>query len=535
MLGYILTAIGVIFMGGLVEEHDREIKRNEYHQNKIRELTYAKKLKEENTFKIFNERKNELISSFSNKLVEDFSNNMDFCKQEMDKEYDRYTLELNKYIDQITEIENQENLFNSRINKSLENLAQNMGKNEVNHLNILLIGPSGVGKSCLINSILKSEKEEMAESGMTKPTTKTFKIYESNKMPNIRLIDSRGFEKGNYNVNSFVKEITNYVEEQQLKGNPDNFIHCIWYCITGTRFEDIEEETLKTLSSIYDDSKLPIIVVYTQAIIPNYYNEIQKEIEKINANFEYIPVVAKDIYISDSTVIKTNNIDLLLSKSLDKAKNAVYSSVFSSIRKKVKNETDFEIEQSLNGIKNKLNEYINSMDSSSIQMFDEEENYENIIKNLLYEKNEKKELKEETKKVVKELINDLRNKNEEILGKCMNDFIQQKSYELSNQLLEIQTEVSRENDRNLKSLKSPIEFQEESKSLIYNAIVEVAKAIGFFNNIRSLPFKFVDSISNKIKKELSGIINDRSINNVINTNIRSQFEKILSTVKNFMF
>ena len=225
----------------------------------------------------------------------------------------------------------------------------------------------------------------------------------------------------------------------------------------------------------------------------------------------------------------------MLSKSLDKAKNAVYSSVFSSIRKKVKNETDFEIEQSSNGIKNKLNEYINSMDSSSIQMFDEEENYINIIKNLLYEKNEKKELKEETKKVVKELINDLRNKNEEILGKCMNDFIQQKSYELSNQLLEIQTEVSRENDRNLKSLKSPIEFQEESKSLIFNAIVEVAKAIGFFNNIRSLPFKFIDSISNKIKKELSGIINDRSINNVINTNIRSQFEKILSTVKNFMF
>ena len=39
-------------------------------------------------------------------------------------------LELNKYIDQITEIENEENLFNSSLNKSLENLVQNMGKNE---------------------------------------------------------------------------------------------------------------------------------------------------------------------------------------------------------------------------------------------------------------------------------------------------------------------------------------------------------------------------------------------------------------------
>jgi septin family protein len=207
MLGHLFAGMIGIFLKDIYDKNGRA-----YEQNKYRELTYEKNLKEENALKIFNERKNELISSFSNKLVEDFSNNMNFCKQEMDKEYDKYTLELNKYIDQITEIENEENLFNSRINKSLENLAQNMGKNEVNHLNILLIGPSGVGKSCLINSILKSEKEEMAESGMTKPTTKTFNIYESNKIPNIRLIDSRGFEKGNYNVNSFVKEITNYVE-----------------------------------------------------------------------------------------------------------------------------------------------------------------------------------------------------------------------------------------------------------------------------------------------------------------------------------
>jgi hypothetical protein len=64
------------------------------------------------------------------------------------------------------------------------------------------------------------------------------------------------------------------------KGNQDNFILCIWYCITGTRFEDVEEETLKTLSEIYDDAKLPIIIVYTQAVIPGYYNGIKREIEK---------------------------------------------------------------------------------------------------------------------------------------------------------------------------------------------------------------------------------------------------------------
>jgi GTP-binding protein EngB required for normal cell division len=534
MFGYVLALIGGMLLKSMLDGDYKDHQRNNYYQNELRQLKNEKRRKDENALSLFNARKNELITSFSNKLVEDFSNDIDFCKQEMDKEYDNYNVEINKYIDQISEIENKENLYNSRINHSLEQLAQKMGKNDINHLNILLLGPSGVGKSCLINSILK---EEAAKSGMTKPTTKSFNIYESNKMPNIRLIDSRGFEKGNYDVNSFVKEITNYIESQQLKGNPDNFIHCIWYCITGTRFEDIEEETLQTLSSIYDDSKLPIIVVYTQAVIPSYYNEIKKEIEKIRTNIEYIPIIAKDIEISDNTIIKSKNIDLLLSKSLDKAKNAVYSSVFSSLRKKIKNETDYEIEQSLNNIKNKLYENINSNanDSNIIKSFNEEENYKNIFKSLLYEKNEKKELKEETKKVIKELIINLRNKNKEILGKCLNDFIQKKSYELSNKLLEIQSEVNRENDGNLKVYKSRIEFQEESKRFIYNAIVEVAKNIGFFNNIRLLPLKFVDLISNKVKKELSGIINDKSMNNVINTNIRSQFEKIFSAVKKFMF
>ena len=40
-----------------------------------------------NALNIFNRRKNELISSFSNELVEYVSNNEDFCKEDMNKEY----------------------------------------------------------------------------------------------------------------------------------------------------------------------------------------------------------------------------------------------------------------------------------------------------------------------------------------------------------------------------------------------------------------------------------------------------------------
>jgi predicted GTPase len=87
---------------------------------------------------------------------------------------------------------------------------------EVNHLNVLLVGPSGVGKSCLINSILELDDDKKAETEITKPTTKTFNMYESEKKPNIRLIDSRGIEKGDYNIDSLLNEITKYYNPKEV-------------------------------------------------------------------------------------------------------------------------------------------------------------------------------------------------------------------------------------------------------------------------------------------------------------------------------
>jgi len=266
----------------------------------------------------FNERKEEAISMFITDLTSYFSHDLDFCYNNIKSTYETDNNVISNFIDRVNKSENIENILNFRINNILDRLSNKMSKLEVNHLNILLVGPSGVGKSFLINTLLQLDERKKADTRASKPTTKTFNIYESNKVPKIRLIDSRGIEKGNYNVENFVNEITNFVEEQELKGNPDYFVHCIWYCVTGTRFEDIEEETLSKLSSIYDDSKLPIIVVYTQAMVPEYYEAIKNEVYKIKNNFDYIPVVAKDIKLADGSTVKPKNLDKLLINSLEK-------------------------------------------------------------------------------------------------------------------------------------------------------------------------------------------------------------------------
>ena len=291
MIWYLVAGLAGAVLKNMIDQEDR------------REIQRERKAQKREALGEFNNRKQEIYNSFSNGFSKQLSEDINFCKEDLNQ-YEDYISYYKEGVKNIAEIENEENLFPSRIDNYIEKVLNNMSEFEVNHLNVLLVGPSGMGKSCLINSILELDGDKKAETEVTKPTTKTFNMHESEKKPNIRLIDSRGIEKGDYNIDSFVNEITKYIENLELNGNPDNYIHCIWYCITGTRFEDIEEETLLKLSSIYDDFKLPIIVIYTQAVIPNFYNAINKEINKINKNIEFIPVIAKDMIISDNKIIK---------------------------------------------------------------------------------------------------------------------------------------------------------------------------------------------------------------------------------------
>lgn len=526
MLGYIFSAIvGGILFNAINDNTDRKRER-EYRRGML-ELNYENERKDEEALLLFNQRKDDLINNFTTKLTEEFTQNFDFCKKEMEEEFNKFNFEFDK----ITSIENKENLFDSRFEDSMKKLSKRMAQLEVKHLNILLVGPSGVGKSFLINTVLKLKEGNLAKAKLSKPTTKTFKVYESSAIPNIRLIDSRGIEKGDYNIDEVIKEITNYVESRELAGNPDDYIHCIWYCITGTRFEDIEEETLSKLSAIYDNSKLPVIVVYTQAMVPDYYNAIKEDVIKVRNDIEFIPVVAKDIKLFDGSYVKSKNIELLMTISLEKAKNAVSSSVFSSLRKIIKNDTDTQIENSLNKIKEKLNVH----NPESVLNFNEEKNYNEAFKNLLYGDDSKKDLKEETKKAIIELINKLNKKNNEIMDTCLNDFIKKAADELGNKLLELQIKVNQERGGHLKQYKSKNTFAEEVRKLLYDSISLIAKNFGQVNYIKLLPLKLVGLLSNYVKNQLFSFINANSPENIINKKIQDQFKNILSLFKNKLF
>ena len=532
MIGEILLgllAFSAIFNDGdsRGNRYDREDNYNRYKEEHYR-LERAASSE-------FNSRKQELISSFSTELVYDFLKNLDsnFCEAKIKEKSENYlNQELKEYIGNIIENEMEENILSLRLDNHLEKLSKKMSELEVKHLNILLLGPSGVGKSTLINSILKLDKDKMAQADITKPTTKKFNIYESEKISNIRLIDSRGIEKGDYNIEEFVNEVTKFIESNELNGNPDNFIHCIWYCVTGTRFEDVEEKTLSKLSSIYGDSNLPIIVVYTQAIIPNYYNAINNEINKSNKNIEFIPVVAKDFELSEGKIIKPKNLDKLLLVSLEKAKNAVYSSVFSALRKIVKNEIEIENENNSNKAKNILKEIfpIKNEDISNCENCGETK-YDNIFKLLLFGPESQKDLKENSKLFIKELNMKLKENNKEIIEECFKDFLGERLEELINKLLNLQAEINEKHQGNLKVYKTGGQFKDEIIPPIINSLNNLVDGYG----LDSLQLKLIDLISEKIKIDMNSLISSNSTKNNLNTKIKKQFQKIISIVERFNF
>lgn len=157
MIELILGALlGGILLGGLGNNE----KNNYYREDNERlKLSYEK---ERIALNQFNARKQELISSFSNQLFLDFSKDLDnnFCETEINEEYENnLASEFNEYIKKIIDSENEENLFSLRVDNSLDKLTKKMSGQEINHLNILLLGPSGVGKSTLINSILKLDEK----------------------------------------------------------------------------------------------------------------------------------------------------------------------------------------------------------------------------------------------------------------------------------------------------------------------------------------------------------------------------------------
>ena len=385
------------------------------------------------------EKNTKEIENNFEKIKEDFLN---IVKQKIEQNQEIYfqneiasKYNIEKLDDLIKKIYNNENISKLIKEKFQNDIYKIDMINSLKHFNILVLGPTGVGKSTLINSILQFDdnKNEGAKTGIGVPITLGEpKSYENEeKIKGIRLYDSQGIDKDKYEIENLINSVKNLVDNQALTNNPDNFIHCIWYCVTGDRFEIEERNCLIELMNIYDDETMPIILVYTKAFddeadeaIEEIKNILYEKIQK--RNIEILKVVSKEKEINfknEKIFIEKFGIKDLMILTFEKVNKAVKSAAFYSIKNQVLNNFKDELKEiSENKVKKTIFHSINSlangirikyMSSIIFQLFT------NIGKFIIFDKNTYKYSNESREEIIIFLKN-----IDEITNKYFNEYLE---------------------------------------------------------------------------------------------------------------
>lgn len=162
------------------------------------------------------------------------------------------------------------------------------------HVNIIVAGKTGVGKSTLINSVFR---EKLADTGIGAPVTTSIKRLEKQGFP-LRAYDTVGLTLGAERVSECESEIGSIIRDAQRSGDADQYIHCIWYCISvdSNRLEPEEEALINRLASQNTDINVPVIIVLTLAHNRKRANEMKRYVDSRNLNVKRSVCVLAEVY-----------------------------------------------------------------------------------------------------------------------------------------------------------------------------------------------------------------------------------------------
>jgi uncharacterized protein (DUF697 family)/GTPase SAR1 family protein len=178
------------------------------------------------------------------------------------------------------------------------------------HLNIIVAGKTGVGKSTLINYIFR---EHLAETGLGRPITEHLQLIEKKDFP-LSIYDTRGLELGRQTQNEIKKEVRDRIMAGVRSSDENQVIHCIWYCINtaSDRIEDDEVQWIRELTE-ETEGNVPVIIVLTKAFSKKRAAYFRGYIMNLNLRVcAVVPVLAKDYEIDDDYVVKAYGADSLI-------------------------------------------------------------------------------------------------------------------------------------------------------------------------------------------------------------------------------
>ena len=433
--------------------------------------------------------------------------------------------------------EKAEQAYSNKIKREIAKLNKDKKQFEIKYLTVMLVGKSGVGKSTLINNLLKLSPEYKAKTGTGKFQTILIQSYQSNTIPILRLVDTRGIELNvQYGADAVKEDAEKFINRQLASNDPNNFVQCIWYCITGNRFEQAEIDLLNALKKSYEDTNIPIIIVYTQATDNNTINEMQKYIKEKNIDANFIKVLAERKHLVNDKYLEAFGMDELVKETLEKCKKAMKGEMRSVMTKNI---TD-----NLNEILISENSYIITYIYEQ-RILDFISNYKTVkndndfINYLIYLVSfniifflDKKEMSRESADKIKntELFNKIVDNYIACYKNWANDLMKSALVNFPIQFIDEQVKIQKEHNKEIliKNKRCIKDFHDNLKQFLSDNYAYCAQVNFIYYFILNISILISNSFVKNINSLLKRILLQESIQDLINEcflNKFSEFEK----------
>ena len=326
-------------LDNLTVQHNNLKRKQEEEENKKME----KKKNLENYKNIFRKDKEEIETK---NIQESKSYINNFIINEFVKGFNKNSLNKDQFTISVTENMNK---FTNEFMKDCEPFIASFKKNsqkiileykvnktemKIEHINFIVIGKAGIGKSSFINESLRLEANKRAKEGKGTSVTDKSTLYCSEKLKMIRMWDTQGLD---YKINQayILNEIKRLVEEG-LNHGPDHYINIILYCTKGDRFQEEDGQLIKEIMQLYPMDNLPVIIAQLQAYFEEDAIEMENTIrvilknyleEKIVKKIEITSIVSRDKEVG-TVIYKSRGIPELLRSSFDVMGRAITSATF---------------------------------------------------------------------------------------------------------------------------------------------------------------------------------------------------------------